>query len=175
MTETRKVRGLLDVVEAEAEGVAWEVANFEVAGLVPGMGKGASPEAIRWAYRGYRLEIEERLHELQLSARRGKGRPQRPEELHIGNMRAFHMWLEVRCMPLSFRTKETNRSLITWMCGREDLSKTARKLWPQENTALEKSLSAGRRYWEINARWESAKCEAFWSEHTPKKFPQNQR
>lgn len=168
MTETRKVTGLLGAVAAEAEGAEWEVSTALQNGVVPGMGLGASPDAIRWARLGYTLEVEEILQKMGKVRKQKKGRPKKSEVLNKGNVRAFHMWLELRCMPLSFRSSETNRSLIAWIISRQDLPKSAQKLWPPGNTALEKSLSAGRQYWDINDAWESEKCAKFWAELAPK-------
>ena len=61
MTKPKQIRGLLDYIGLKpGEEFEWEPASES---YVPGMGLGASEDAIRWAYRGIVEERSERLLE----------------------------------------------------------------------------------------------------------------
>ena len=54
MTKSKPVRGLLDYISLKpGEKPEWEPISES---YVPGMGLGASKDAIRWAYKGYLVE-----------------------------------------------------------------------------------------------------------------------
>lgn len=74
MKEPRKVRGLLDFIDAEASGEDWE---FETpsADYVPGLGLGATKEARRWALLGYCTEQLRRFEEQLSKLKPRRGRP----------------------------------------------------------------------------------------------------
>lgn len=159
---TKKVaRGLLDIVGLEDD--EWELEKPSE-NFMFGMGLGATPEATRWAYKGFRLEIYSQIGRALSLTKRGKGRPSKAsEKMKMPQLRAFHMWIELRDMPVPFRTSLTNRQLIEWICKRDDLLPSEAKLWKSsvETQTLEHSLSAGRTFWEIDDNWHSEKCEAF--------------
>lgn len=93
MTEKRKVRGLFDAMDAEVDGVEWE--------LEPslGLGLGATEDAKRWAEIGREAE---RLASLSLdhlrSPKRGRGQPPKPQELTNDAQRAFTLYMTARCL-----------------------------------------------------------------------------
>jgi hypothetical protein len=73
----RKVRGLLDVVDAEANGEAWVLDDSDpLAGI--GLGLGATPEAQRLVMLGLLSEREAELDRRLAELKRGKGRPREP-------------------------------------------------------------------------------------------------
>ena len=67
MTSKKQVRGLLDVVEAEAQGEEWELAE-QTLGDALGLGLGATEQARRWALIGME-------HEAKMQSRRPAHRP----------------------------------------------------------------------------------------------------
>jgi len=157
---TKKIiRGLLDLVDLE-EGEDWEFEKPSES-YIPGMGFGATPDAIRWAYKGYQLELNQTIESVLRPTKTKRGRPSISDNLKKPQMRAFVMWAELRAYPKSFRAHHTNRELIEWMRSRKDLSPGATKLWSGHSN-LERSLSEGRSYWEIDDKWESVKCEIYW-------------
>jgi hypothetical protein len=56
MNEKRKIRGLLDILVAEANDEGWELEEPS-AGFMPGMGLGATEQARRWAFIGFTAEL----------------------------------------------------------------------------------------------------------------------
>lgn len=157
---TKKIiRGLLDLVDLE-EGEDWEFEKPSES-YMPGMGLGATPDAIRWAYKGYQLERNQIIENVLSLTKTGRGRPKISDKVKKPQMRAFVMWAELRAYPEAFRKHASNRELIHWMRSRKDLLPEAAKLWSGHSN-LERSLSEGRSYWEIDDKWESEKCEEYW-------------
>ena len=89
MTETRKVTGLLGAVAAEAEGAEWEVSTALQNGVVPGMGLGASPDAISWAQQGW---LDEEKARRTQKPKRAANRPPKDRYMDIDCIRAFSAW-----------------------------------------------------------------------------------
>jgi hypothetical protein len=145
----KKGRGLLDF--ASRDDGEWEYEEISP-DYVPGLGFGATEQVRRWAYIGYQIEIGSQLKALTAHFRKPVGGQAKEVALQINQMRAAHMWLELRDMPKSFRTESTNRKLISWMSSREHRDAEARKRW-LPNSNLERSLSMGRTFWGIQDDW----------------------
>ena len=60
MTSKKQVRGLLDVIEAEAQGEEWELAE-QALGDALGLGLGTTEQAKRWALIGASYETQEEI------------------------------------------------------------------------------------------------------------------
>ena len=158
MTEKKKVRGLLDAIGLE-DG-EWEL-EMPSGDYVPGMGLGATQEAIDLAKRGYRARLEE-LSALN-KPRAPKGRPPKADKFKAPQLLAMHIWHEVRELPLSFR-RLTNRELIAWMQSRfkaENPKTAVQKMWSKEFAQTEALVSQGRKFWGIDKEWNSPKLEAW--------------
>lgn len=97
MSEKRKVRGLLEYIEAEASGEEWECAEPSP-DWVPGMGSGATAEATRWAYKGWLLERYAAFPPPPPSPKRGRGQPQKHRKLSNDGKRAFLLYLMARAI-----------------------------------------------------------------------------
>ena len=107
---TKKIiRGLLDLVDLE-EGEDWEFEKPSES-YMPGMGFGATPDAIRWAYKGYLHELNQTIETVLRPTKTKRGRPSISDNLKKPQMRAFVMWAELRAYPKSFRAHHTNREL----------------------------------------------------------------
>lgn len=144
----KQVRGLLDMADLTDD--SGETA-LPTPGFVPGLGLGTSEEARRWAYLGYQMEISKTVNRANAIEKKKRGRPEKPTGLLMPQKRAFHMWLELRNLPEAVRVNSTNRKLIEWMIARQDLLPSMKKLWGA-SVGLEKSLSAGKKYWEMKGR-----------------------
>ena len=165
MTETRKVTGLLGVVAAEAEGAEWEVSTALQNGVVPGMGLGASPDAIRWAQQGWLAEEKARRTQ---KPKRAANRPPKDRYMDIDCIRAFSAWRMAqqlrKLLPecdIGGGIRISNRELIRLMQGVEAKIPVAPKerLFPMASTSLETSVSRGRGKLEVDKLWRSAVCE----------------
>ena len=153
----KSVRGLLDTIGLQPND--WELETVSEK-YVPGMGLGATDDAKRWAYLGYRLEINGQLEKAIGVFEKKRGRPSKSEVSKVSSLRAFHIWLELRRMPETFRAGHTNRELIAWIKSRGGLSPKATKLW-RTGGDLERSLSEGRTFWGLSDDWQSQKCEDY--------------
>ena len=145
----KKVRGLLDVASLADDEREYEEISPD---YVPGLGLGATEQARRWAHMGYQLEIGAQLNALSTYYRNPVGRPALKEAVQINQRRAAHMWLELREMPMAYRTEQTNGELIRWMQGRKHRTPELDRLW-RPNSNLERSLSMGRTFWGIKDDW----------------------
>jgi hypothetical protein len=157
MTE-KKVRGLLDVIGLE-DG-EWEL-EMPSADYVPGMGLGATQEAIDLAKRGYRAKLEE--FSALNKPRAKRGRPPKADKIKKPQLLAMHIWLEIRDMPRDFR-RLSNRELIGWMQSRFKKASpetTVERIWSNEISNIEALVSTGRKYWELDNEWNSPKLEAW--------------
>ena len=154
----KTVTGLLDTIGLQPND--WEIETISEQ-YIPGMGLGATDHAKRWAADGHRFEINRQLENVIGASKKKKGRPGKTEVLKTSNLRAFHMWLELREMPTAFRVAHTNRELIAWIKARDDMPPGASKLWPKSQN-LERSLSEGRTFWGIGDDWRSQHCEDYW-------------
>jgi hypothetical protein len=170
MTKPKQIRGLLDYIGLKpGEEFEWEPASES---YVPGMGLGASEDAIRWAYRGIVEERSERLLETISSLARPakkKGAPQKTPEFRSDNLRTFYLWYIIRDLPLSFRCEITNRRAIELAAGNPVIDKT-KLLFPDnyEVATIEQSVSRGKSFWRIDDCWNSKRCEQFYIKYLPK-------
>ena len=135
---------------------------------VPGMGLGATKQATRWAYLGYKIETEARLKEaLALVKRKTRksetgGAPYKKEEFKMDNQRALLLWLLAREYPENFRRELTNRKSIQMAKMRWTVGRTMFALGVADTTN-EQSVSRGKAFWGIDKSWNSKKLEEFYS------------
>jgi|GEM_PF-3289096 len=151
----RKVRGLLGVLEAEADQEAWELESFS-ADFVPGMGLGATKEATRWAWLGMQREFGRIIKKA--------GRKKEPIKKTKPAKRAFAAWRMCQKLRKDAGLPDaafTNRELILHCQKHEtDLGlKLSERLFPNDSATLEASLSTGKALLEIDKRWNSKVCE----------------
>ena len=165
MKKLKQVRGIFDYLLLKP-GEEYEMAPVSE-GYVPGMGLGASEDAIRWAYKGHQLERREHLVELdaQIIAKPKQsakiGWPQKTPELRIDNQRAYVLWLIVRNYSESYRLELTNRRAIKLAREHNFEGKTKACWLYREDASIEQSVSRGKAFWEIDSCWNSQKCEQF--------------
>ena len=164
MTEPKQIKGILDYVSLKP-GEEWENAPI-TEDYIPGMGTGASKEAIRWAYKGFLSEMKERLLEVTVKTeprikKRRIGPPEKKAELRIDNLRAYYLWYIVRDLSESYRCELTNRAAIKLVNGYPLKGKTKAAWHNQAVESIEQSVSRGRKFWHMDNRWNSKKCEQF--------------
>lgn len=157
MKEPRKVRGLLEVLETEANGEEWELESPS-AEFVPGMGLGATKDATRWAWLGYQKELGRTFKKRgRNTIEPVKSKPAR---------RAFHAWK--MCKKLRAESGQddaifSNRELIAKCQEYErDLGLDAKDRLFRDSvgqSTLDSSLSVGKGLLEIDERWNSEVCE----------------
>ena len=104
----KQVRGLFDYL-ALKEGEDWEIApNSE--NYVYGMGMGATKQATRWAYIGYKYELAQKIKGY---SNKLKGRPKLSQYRDIDCRRAYALWQYVQnTIEEDLREKVKNRHLI---------------------------------------------------------------
>lgn len=146
------IRGLLDYVTLK-EGEEWEWEPPSET-YMPGLGLGATPEAHRLAYKGYKAEYNNLVNKI---SRPGRGRPKIEQYQDINSKRALFIWWEVKDWPVSQRRITTNRELIERMRNLTNEEKRV-KYWP-DRQSLEQSISRGRKNLEIDNSWNSKVCE----------------
>lgn len=155
MKEKRTVRGLLDVIVADADGIDWEMAKPS-ATYLPGMGLGATPEAFRWAWLGYCAD------ELRKN-KRPRGRPRRNNSFNTDCYRAYRCWAAVDSLRknrgIGFRI--SNREAIHIVRLIDEHLSNEEPAFPRSITdaSAEQSLSRGRRTLGISADWQSDACD----------------
>ncbi|MFD0978213.1 hypothetical protein [Tropicimonas aquimaris] len=172
--KTRKVRGLLDIVVAEAEGVEWQ---FDLASDDPlsgiGLGLWASPRARELVVKGLLFERWLQLEEEIKRLKRPAGRPKAFDGplSNIDAQRAFALWefahrlgagIKKRPFDPSIGVGITTRALIGLAKIVEaDLSPDIKPLFPSmtSDATLEQSVSRGRAALGIDERWRSKTCE----------------
>ena len=149
----KQVRGLLDYMALE-DGEDWEFPPLSE-NYMFGMGLGASKDAIRWAFKGYMLEMAENMAAFQKKV----GRRRKSKYGNIDCIRAMYIWLYVHKINKQANLSLKNRHLIEQMqdLGKRD-SRIA-KVFPAEHERLESSVSAGKTKLEIDDRWRSKVCE----------------
>ena len=155
MTSKRQVRGLLEVVEAEAKGEEWELAA-QTLGDALGLGLGATEQAKRWALIG----IE---HEAKMQLRRPAHRPKKESITKIDSIRAFAAWQmcwHLRGLANKPNARITNRELIRviQIVEQEKSLGAGERLFPEHGNS-EASLSRGKKILEIDGDWNSKVCE----------------
>jgi hypothetical protein len=89
MADKRIVKGLLDVVDAEA-GEAWELDPDTIVG----MGLGASPDAVRWARLGRHFELIQGTRSIRIEPKkRDRGQPKKAVAMTNDVLRALVLYL----------------------------------------------------------------------------------
>ena len=149
----KQIRGLFDYL-ALKEGEDWEFApNSE--NFVHGMGIGATKEATRWAYIGYKYELAQKIKGY---SKKLKGRPKLSQYGGIDCRRAYALWQYVQnTVEEELREKLKNRQLIELVKSIHKNDNTYRRLFNASN--VESSVSRGRKKLEINSKWQSKICE----------------
>ena len=129
--------------------------NLNVSIYVPGMGIGASKDALRWATTGM-------LDELLRNQKNKKpfGRPERDFMDKVCNRRAFMLWTLVNINPISPNLKfASNRELLNIMLMLRKFGPDITDYFPNTTDNLEPSISRGRTALGIGQMWQSTVCE----------------
>jgi len=165
MTKSKPVRGLLDYISLKPdEKPEWEPISES---YVPGMGLGASKDAIRWAYKGYLVERYQQQEKViaqikaQMKQNTKIGPPEKTPELRVDNLRAYYLWFLVRDWAESFRCELTSRRAIE-LAKMQPVTGKTKAIWGhQESPSIEQSVSRGKSFWRIDNSWNSERCEQF--------------
>ena len=148
----KQVKGLLDYIALKPDE-EWEFApNTEE--YVFGMGMGASKDAIRWAYKGYMLEMQQRM----TNFKKNVGRKKQHQFESVDCQRAMQIWLFVNKNRTELHSVK-NRHLIMAMQKLGEHDQTIKKLFPVGHSRLESSVSKGKAVLKIDADWHSEVCE----------------
>ena len=155
MTIKKQIRGLLDVVEAEAKGQEWELAE-QTLGDALGFGLGATEQARRWALIGME-------HEAKMQSRRPAHRPKKENITKIDSIRAFAAWQmcwHLRGLANKPNAHITNRELIRIIQFVEKTKSldAGERLFPEHGNS-DASLSRGKKLLGIDDDWNSKVCE----------------
>ena len=129
--------------------------NLDGSIYVPGMGIGASKDALRWATAGM-------LDELLRNQKNRKpfGRPVRDFIDKVCNRRAFMLWALVNINPISPNLKfASNRELLNIMLMLRKFGPDITDYFPNTTDNLEPSISRGRAALGIGQMWQSTVCE----------------
>jgi len=129
--------------------------NLDGSIYVPGMGIGASKDALRWATAGM-------LDELLRNQKNRKpfGRPVRDFMDKVCNRRAFMLWALVNINPISPNLKfASNRELLNIMLMLRKFGPDITDYFPNTTDNLEPSISRGRTALGIGQMWQSTVCE----------------
>jgi len=129
--------------------------NLDGSIYVPGMGIGASKDALRWATAGM-------LDELLRNQKNRKpfGRPVRDFMDKVCNRRAFMLWALVNINPISPNLKfASNRELLNIMLMLRKFGPDITDYFPNTTDNLEPSISKGRTALGIGQMWQSTVCE----------------
>ena len=129
--------------------------NLSSAIHVPGIGIGASRDAIRWATIGM---LDELSH--QYKSMTPIGRPASDFMNKVSNRRAFMLWALVNKNPISPNLKlASNRELIDIMILLRGFEPCIKDYFPNTTDNLEPSVSRGRTALNIGQMWQSEVCE----------------
>jgi hypothetical protein len=129
--------------------------NLDGSIYVPGMGIGASKDALRWATAGM-------LDELLRNQKNRKpfGRPVSDFMEKVDNRRAFMLWALVNIDPISPNLKfASNRELLNIMFMLRKFGPDITDYFPNTTDNLEPSISRGRSTLGIGQMWQSTVCE----------------
>ena len=148
----KQVKGLLDYIALKPDD-EWEFApNTEE--YIFGMGMGASKDAIRWAYKGYMLEMRQGMTKFKKNV----GRKKKHQFESVDCQRAMRIWLFVNQSRAELNSLK-NRHLILAMQKLGEHDQTINKLFPIGHSRLESSVSKGKTVLEIDTNWHSKVCE----------------
>jgi len=158
LTSKRTVKGILDIVMGgETEWVLAQPSPI----YMPQVGFGATPDAIRWAYIGFMLELGANI---DLKFKKLSGRPKLEEYQDIDCRRAFAIWIYVH---ESFNNQElcnmSNRDLIEQLKTVSATGQIDKRLF-RECSRLEASVSTGRKKLQIGDCWHSEVCEKLYQD-----------
>ena len=119
------------------------------------MGLGASKDAIRWAFKGYMLEMAQNM----AAFKKKVGRHKKSEYGSIDCIRAMYIWLYVHKINKEADLSLKNRHLIKQMqlLGKRD--RRIAKVFPPEHSRLQSSVSTGKTKLEFDDQWRSKVCE----------------
>lgn len=156
MKKSRKVRGLLDVIDEEANNEEWELETPSL-DYVPGMGLGATKEATRWAWIGYNRE---KMHTINEQLRRSPGRPTISPIRSKNAWRAFILWGIAQKFEADKRQHLNQRRLIQIARQLEDFLQipNVERAFP-EYQDFDSSVSRGKKNLQIDEAWHSDVCE----------------
>jgi hypothetical protein len=177
MAKEKKIHGIMDLVTLKDDEVAvYPKISPE---YLPGMGSGTTPEATRWAYRGYLSELYEspeyleaikRLENQKTKNAKTGGAPVKTEVLKLDNQRAFLLWTMFKDFPKNYRLELTSKKAIELAMDDPKLKGKSKKVWKSRSTeSLEQSVSRGKSFWGINSDWTSRRLEEFYPELVSKK------
>ncbi|WP_425084027.1 hypothetical protein [Ruegeria profundi] len=152
----RKMRGILDTGQSDHDNFEqqWEEPSEN---YVPGMGTGATRQAIRWAYIGYCVERE---HFIQCALTNPKGRPAKDPLASKDAYRAFLLWKMVNQTIGGTKLNCSIGTLVSMAIAVEErlnLPMQARAFPPSGSYAS--SISRGKKILEIDSDWNSEICE----------------
>ena len=169
MREPKQIRGILDYISLKpGEEFEWEPISES---YVPGMGLGASKDAMRWAYKGFMLEgaelaqkaakkLEPQILELNVG-----GAPKKKALRTDDGRRAFFLWFILRVYPEDDRCGLTNRRAIQ-LAAQAHVPGKKKALWTKgQLSTVEQSVSRGKLLWQIDKCWNSEKCKKFYDEN----------
>ena len=161
MTQPRKVRGLLGILEADARGEKWELESPSP-NFVPGMGFLATPEATRWAFIGMCQELAQKM-------KRPAHRPSIAPNQSKDAARAFAAWQMCRDLRKLYAAKGrgadaqfTSRELVRCVQAAEDAANlpARERYFPRKKLgSWDASVSRGKRILRIDDNWHSPLCE----------------
>ena len=160
MTERKKVRGPMGIIEAQINGEEWEIESPSP-DYVPGMGMGATKQATRWAWIGMQAEISNAIAE---KSKRPAHRPKKDPLETMDAVRAFAAWRmckNLRRILGKPDAKITTRELICLIQLVENEMGVDRRqqFFNRDDTTNEQSVSRGKNHLEIDADWNSKVCE----------------
>lgn len=151
MAGVRKIRGLIGILEAEADGGEWRL-DFPSEDFIPGLGLGTTDEARRWAWIGYQTEMRAWI---EATIKKTPGRPPRDNEYDdIHCRRAEQLRLYAMMFVRLGKPVPSQRKLIElakkWEAGSAPEDQYFRH---STDGALEQSVSRGKKRLEINRDW----------------------
>ena len=149
----KQVRGLLDYMALE-DGEDWKFPPLSE-NYMFGMGLGASKDAIRWAFKGYMLEMAQNMEAFKKKV----GRREKSEYGSIDCIRAMYIWLYVHKLNNQADLSLKNRHLIKQMQLLGERDSRIAKVFPREHSRLQSSVSTGKTKLEIDDQWRSKVCE----------------
>lgn len=148
----KQVKGLLDYMALKPDE-DWELSPYSE-DYVFGMGMCASRDAIRWAFKGYMLEMRQSM----TTFKRNVGRKKLHEYESVDCQRAMRIWLFVNKSRPELDSLK-NRHLIAEMQKLGERDQTIKRLFPRDHTRLESSVSNGKAVLSIDKNWKSKVCE----------------
>jgi hypothetical protein len=129
---------------------------------IPGMGIGATPDAIRWATIGY---LNELLRDYEKINAAPVGRPTSEFMDKVPQRRAFMLWALVNKYQIGHNLRyASNRELIDVMLLLRNFGPCIAKYFPNTTDNLEPSISRGRSILCIGPQWQSQVCEKVYTE-----------